>query len=428
MNQTKEFLKKNKLFGSDIDLDQYVREFHEEMRLGLEGKENSLEMIPTYIEADNEFLKETPVLAIDAGGTNFRAALITFRKNGETEIGKIHHHPMPGLDREISAAEFFETMAEYVKPLVDKTDKIGFCFSYATEIFPNKDGKLLHFSKEVKAPEVVGKMIGKSLLDALQLPGKEIVLLNDTVATLLAGKSASIGKSYDSYVGFILGTGSNICYIEKNSNILKMSDIDPERSQIINTEGGNFARTQRTELDIQFDNSTASPGQGILEKMFSGGYFGNLCLTVLKAAAKDNIFSDEAAGRISEIQSLSSEETNEFVFNRNAEQNALSTCFSSESDAEAASLIIDSLIDRASALVAGTLAATVLKTDKGKSADKPILITIEGTTFYKLHKLKERFEEYFFDYLSGENKRYIDFIEVEKSSLIGAGLAGLIEQ
>ncbi len=427
MSKVKDFLKKNKLFGSDIDLDLYVREFHEEMRLGLQGKESSLRMIPTYIEADNEFLKETPVLAIDAGGTNFRTALITFRENGETEIGEIHHHPMPGLDREISAAEFFETMAEYVKPLVDKTEKIGFCFSYATEIYPNKDGKLLHFSKEVKAPEVVGKMIGKSLLDVLQLPDKEIVLLNDTVATLLAGKSAGTGKSYDSYVGFILGTGSNICYIEKNSKILKMGNLDPVRSQIINTECGNFARTQRTELDIQFDDSTASPGLGILEKMFSGGYFGNLCLTVLKAAAKEGLFSEASIGRLSGIQNLTSEETNAFVFNQNAEKNVLSDCFRDEADADAASLIIDTLIDRASALVAGTLAATVLKTDKGKSADKPILITIEGTTFYKLHKLKERFEEYFFNYLSGDKKRYIDFIEVEKSSLIGAGLAGLIE-
>lgn len=427
MNKTRDFLSKNKLFGSDVDLDQYVQVFHKEMDLGLAGKASSLRMIPTYIEADNEFLKETPVLAIDAGGTNFRAALITFHENGETEIGEIHHHPMPGLDKEISATEFFQTIAKYIRPLVHKTDKIGFCFSYATEILPNKDGKLIHFSKEVKAPEVVGKLIGKSLLDVLKVPEKEIVLLNDTVATLLAGKSATIGKNYDSYVGFILGTGSNICYIEKNCNIKKMSDIVPDKSQIINTEAGNFARAPRSEFDIRFDNSTGSPGIGILEKMFSGGYFGNLCLTVLKAAADEKLFSDEAAERLKNIESLTSEETNEFVSNRNAGRNVLYSCFTTTSDAESASLIIDTLIDRASALVAGTLAGIILKTDKGKNAERPVLITIEGTTFYKLHRLKERFEEYFFDYLSGERKRYIEFIEVEKSSLIGAGLAGLIE-
>jgi len=32
-------------------------------------------------------------------------------------------------------------------------------------------------------------------------------LLNDTVATLLAGKSASIGHEYETFIGYILGTG-----------------------------------------------------------------------------------------------------------------------------------------------------------------------------------------------------------------------------
>ena len=45
---------------------------------GLEGREGALRMIPTYIEAENDFLTDTPVLAIDAGGTNFRALIVIF--------------------------------------------------------------------------------------------------------------------------------------------------------------------------------------------------------------------------------------------------------------------------------------------------------------------------------------------------------------
>ncbi len=55
--------------------------FTYEMIKGLEGRESSLRMIPTYIEAENDFLTDVPVLAIDAGGTNFRAALIRFSVN-----------------------------------------------------------------------------------------------------------------------------------------------------------------------------------------------------------------------------------------------------------------------------------------------------------------------------------------------------------
>jgi len=154
---------------------------------GLKGKESSLRMIPTYIEADNQFFTDVPVVAIDAGGTNFRAALIKFSKQGKLEISNIINAWMPGLEGEISKDEFFQTIAGYVKPLAEKTNRIGFCFSYPTEILPDKDGKLLQFCKEVKAPGVVGQLIGKNLLETMGMPGKKIILLNDTVATLLAG-------------------------------------------------------------------------------------------------------------------------------------------------------------------------------------------------------------------------------------------------
>ena len=42
---------------------------------------------------------------------------------------------------------------------------------------------------------MIGQVIGRSLLEALGTPNKKIVLLNDTVATLLAGKSASLEKT-----------------------------------------------------------------------------------------------------------------------------------------------------------------------------------------------------------------------------------------
>ena len=70
----------------DLDIGQIVESIGSEMLNGLEGKESSLRMIPTYIEADNQFLTGVPVVAIDAGGTNFRAALVNFSQNGKLEI------------------------------------------------------------------------------------------------------------------------------------------------------------------------------------------------------------------------------------------------------------------------------------------------------------------------------------------------------
>jgi hexokinase len=416
------FLTEHKLRAKDIDIQQLIEAFSSEMLNGLKGNQSSLRMIPTYIEADNQFLKDVPVVAIDAGGTNFRAALVKFSKQGILEISNIINARMPGLEGEISKDEFFQTMAGYVKPLAEKTDRIGFCFSYATEIFPDKDGKLLLFSKEVQAPGVVGQKIGKNLLNALGMPEKQVVLLNDTVATLLAGKSASSGYDYDSFIGYILGTGTNTAYIESNRNILKNKGLDPGKSQIINIESGNFGLAQRTDIDVIFDNTTADPGSHTFEKMFAGAYFGGLCLTVLKAAAKEEVFSGSSASGIMSLTDLSSEEVNTFVSNPASGHSPLNKCMTVKADEESCINIIESLIERAGRLVAGNLAAVILKTGKGKSKDNPVLITIEGTTFYKMHNLRSQFEKY----LSGDAKRYYELTEVQQSSLVGAALAALI--
>jgi hexokinase len=425
MKAVDRFLTEHNLKSDDIDIQQIVDSFTSEMLNGLEGKNSSLRMIPTYIEADNQFLTDVTVVAIDAGGTNFRAALVQFSSKGKLEISGIVNDRMPGLEGEISKDEFFKTIAGYIKPLAEKTERIGFCFSYPTEIFPDKDGKLLQFCKEVQAPEVVGELIGKSLLEALAMTGKKIVLLNDTVATLLAGKSASLNRNYDSFIGYILGTGTNTCYIERNVNIHKKPDLDFAKSQIINIESGSFGKAPRSDLDVLFDNTTVNPGSYTFEKMFSGGYFGGLTLSVLKAASNEGLFTAETGSAIMSLNDLSSEEVNSFVSNP-ASDSRLFQSVKDQTDKESFIKIIECLIDRAAKLVAANLAAVILKTGKGKSPDRPLLLTVEGTTFYKLHNLRSSFESYLGNYLSGEKQRYYEITEVAHSSLVGAALAAMI--
>jgi len=420
------FLSEHKMRAIDIDIQNIIDLFTLDMLNGLTGKESTLRMIPTYIEADNQFLTGVPVLAVDAGGTNFRSALVEFNSQGKLEITKLINSKMPGLEGEITKDEFFKIIAGYVKSNAELADRIGFCFSYPTEILPDKDGRLLQFCKEVQAPEVVGTLIGKNLLEKLGMEEKQIVLLNDTVATLLAGKSASFGRVYDSYIGFILGTGTNTCYIESNRNISKVKNLDPSKSQIINIESGNFRKVPQTDLDILFDNTTVNPGDYKFEKMFAGGYFGGLCLSTLKSAAKEGVFTSGTSSKILELDDLSSEDLNNFVLKPVSGRGPLISCIMDKADELSCIEIIECLIDRAAKLVAANMAAVILKTGKGQSAERPILITIEGTTFYKLYKLRSFFEKYLGEYLSGNGQRYYEFTEVKQSSLVGAALAALI--
>lgn len=424
MNKATQFLKAHKMTAEDFSMKELVSDFLSEMEKGLSGKESSLLMLPTYIQADGEVRANQPVVAIDAGGTNFRAAKVYFDSNLKLITENIQKGKMPGVEEELSKETFFNTLADYLKDYKSVSDKIGFCFSYAAEIFPNKDGKLLEWSKEIKAPEVVGQMIGEELLAAMGTPEKQMVLMNDTVSTLLAGKAARAVKSYDTYIGFILGTGTNTSYIEANKNIIKTDGLDMEDNQIINIESGAFTLAPRTDIDIAFDNTTKNPGRYAFEKMFSGGYFGGLCTYALKTAAKEGVFADPSA--FENLEELTTEQVNKYVHGIEDAKSVLPGVFTNESDKLVAAEIIDTLIERAAKLVAANLAAVILKTGKAKSAEKPVLMTIEGTTFYKLHGFQAMFEKYLNDFLSGDNKRYYEIVEVENSSLLGAAIAAIV--
>jgi hexokinase len=427
MKQGFVFLKEHAMRAEDVDIQQVIDLITDDMLKGLAGKESSLRMIPTYIEADNNFLKGVSVVAIDAGGTNFRAANVRFDEKGILSISDMINAGMPGTEGEISKDEFFQTIAGYVKPLAEDSERIGFCFSYPSEILPDKDGILLQFCKEVQAPDVVGQRIGKNLLEALGMPEKQIVLLNDTVATLLAGKSASINRKYDSFIGYILGTGTNTCYIESNRNILKKPELDSTKSQIINIESGAFDRAPRTDIDLEFDKTTTDPGSYTFEKMISGGYLGGLCLTCLKAAANEGVFTGVTASNIMTLEELSSEDVNNYISKTSAAIDPLYSAIREKADEDSCIEIIENLIDRAAKLVAANLAAVILKTNKGKSPEYPILITVEGTIYYKLKGLKIQIDKYLKKYLSGDKQRYFEFAEVEHASLVGAALAALID-
>ena len=423
-------LKDNGMHHEDIGMDQLCDIFTEEMRRGLAGEDSSLAMIPTYIDVGKDIPADKPVIVLDAGGTNFRVATVYFGEQGKPVIENFVQKPMPGLDKEASKEEFFATIVEYMAGVVDVSSSVGFCFSYPTEILPSKDGRLIRFCKEVKAKQVEGELIGRNLVAAIEAAGykgkKQIVILNDTVATLLAGMSAFGKRAFDSYIGFILGTGSNCCYIESNRNITKKGDLDPNKEQIVNVESGSFAKAPRGSIDLQLDESTLDPGKYTFEKMFSGAYFGAICLKAVQQASKQGLFSETGAAELLATKELQTKDVNSFMrYPHGDSPLAVSCTKASRQDCAAVWYLLDSLIERAAKLTATLLSSVVLKTDKGKDPCEPVCITAEGTTFYELKSLKEKSECYLRSFLQDKHGRFIELVSVENATLIGAAIAGL---
>lgn len=430
VHKTTAFLSKWGIEPDSVDMKALIATFLSEMEKGLEQEStSSLKMIPTYTEVVSTIARGESVIVLDAGGTNFRTCLVTFDEQGKARIEDFRKVSMPGVKEEVSAQMFFSSFADEVERLIDKSDKIGFCFSYAAAITADHDGIPLVFSKEIKAPQVIGKKVGASLLAELERRGydvsnKKVAVLNDTVATLLAGRSAASDIPYSGYIGFILGTGTNTAYVECNSNIAKLGLFDG-KSQIVNIESGNFDYCP-SKLDREYFDSTKQPEQYHLEKMISGAYLGPLSTLVIQKAIADGILSATFAKRFAPLGNISTTVMSNYLeMPLNKEYALVACCEGNEDDAIALWMIIDAVIARAAKLTAANLAATVIKSGAGTDPRRPVCINADGTTFYKTEYLKKYTEYYLHTYLQLGHKRYYRFVRIDDSPTIGAAIAGL---
>ena len=414
--------------------------FMEEMTRGLEGRPSSLPMIATYIETARAVPRDERVISLDAGGTNMRVAGVSFDGTGTPVIDGLARHRMPGVDTALSREDFFRALADAVRPHLRGSDRIGFCFSYPAQITPEKDGRLTQFTKEIKAKGVEGQLVGAGLSAALSgspaaAPSRSssantaarIVLLNDTVATLLAGRNAVPGRHFDDFIGLVCGTGLNAAYVERNALIRKIPGLDPGGSQVVNTESGSFARGGSGPVDDAFDLTMANPGKYRHEKMISGAYLGALCLFAAQSAARAGCLTADAARAIERVAGLSTRELNDFLLFPDSAENPLgAACLGQPADdARGLYVLCDSIVERAAALVAVNLSAVLLKTGKGRDPRYPVCITADGTTFWQLRTFHARVESWMRTLLSEDRSRAWEIASVADAPLLGAAIAAL---
>ncbi|HCC38024.1 MAG TPA: hexokinase [Treponema sp.] len=419
-----------------------------DMERGLAGLDSSLPMFPSYITPVSNIPAGKKVLALDAGGTNLRASLVHFDDKGAAVAEGTVKSPMPGTQGKVDAEQFFDMIAKTAAPLISAEpdiEGIGFTFSYPMEIQSNADGILLTFSKEVDAPGVVGKAIGAELREALARRGcgysGPIVLLNDTVATLLSGLASiradgEATPSKNSYgfpggpvIGFILGTGFNTAYPE--THIPKIGFDSAAAPQIVVCETGTFNLRYRGPLDRAFDNTTKNPGAYALEKATSGAYLGPLSLHILKQAVKDRIIRFEKSDELLAMPFLETRTLNEFTHAPLAAEGPLGSLFTaSEGGALAAVQYLVSIItERAALLSAAVLAATVERINSGPQAAfrpySPVRIAVEGTTYMIYKGMRRSLESWLHNMLMSEKPRPYVISPVEQASLFGAAVAAL---
>ena len=270
------------------ELKKIADDLQKKIEEGLEKDGMEIKCIPTHIIPKKE-INDEKVLVLDWGGTNFRAAIVEFKGGKPTIIdtlSKEKKYPLSaketvGFDQN----QLHEKMAGWIselKALDQNVTKIGYCLSYPAKCELNGDATLLMWTKGIDIKDMVGKPVREPLMTYLnnhkdiKTTFTDIKVINDTVACLFAGLSEA---GYDSYMGLIVGTGTNMAGLMRMDKITKLNDKATGLIPV-NLESGNFQPPHLTDIDGLVDATSNSKGQQRFEKAISGGYIGEIFKTV----------------------------------------------------------------------------------------------------------------------------------------------------
>lgn len=419
-------LRKGRIHYEDYDVAVLTGMILKDMALGLEGKGSSLEMIPTYLSPVERIPVDEPVIVIDAGGTNLRSALVRFDAHGEARVEHLTKCTMPGVGAEVDREFFFDSLADSVKEIAGSSDRVGFCFSYAMTMKPDRDGRLIRICKEIRARGIDGTLVGAELTAAMQRRGLgsgwKVTVLNDSTAALMAG-TRSILRPCGTFAAFILGTGMNAAYLE--SRIPKLGTTNAPQAVVL--EAGGFDCPLRGEIDRSFDATTVDPGFYTYEKMFSGAYLGALTLHTLKYLARLGFFTPSQQAAIGSASVVETADVAAFFVRPLDATLRMRRILAMEEtdDVELAYAAIDVMVERAARLAASVMAAVAIKGGAGYDAASAIAINVEGSTYRGFDDLRARCEAHLYDLLTTRMGIKYHLQSVPDSGLVGSAIAGL---
>jgi hexokinase len=361
---------------------------------GLAAPGQEIKALPSFFGAPNRDANGK-VLVIDTGGTNMRAAVV------EVDGGsaRITHGPLkktlPVREGEkLSGAEFFRAQAELACEIAAPAGlPVGYCFSYPSENSPDRDSRLLSWTKGIDIPGVEGTLVGSQLAKALRdcgaTPGP-VRVLNDTVASMLGGALVHHDVPSERCIGLIVGTGNNMAAFFGRDKCPRIA-AGFAGKMAINLESGNFAPPHLSSFDDAVDAASVNPGAQRFEKAVSGFYLP----FVFEKAVPNHPGFDPDQG------------TSQLVALRTDGQGRPRD-------------VATALLTRSADLVAASLAGVIALYDPSES---PIGILAEGTFFWGYPDYAPRVRETLARLLP--QGYHANVLKTEDANLIGSAVAAL---
>ncbi|MGH7074792.1 MAG: hexokinase family protein [Stellaceae bacterium] len=272
-------------------LDRLAAAMGDAILAGLAAPDREIRALPAYLRKPTRDLTGRTVV-LDVGGTHMRAAWVEMRAGEAALLAPVAQNELmlAAQKRELSTEEFLDAEADLIAAVCPERElSIGYCFSYPATVNRDRDAILIEWTKGIRVRGVEGLAVGALLADALRRRGRKvraIAVLNDTVASLLAG--AAMAPDYDRHIGAIVATGTNMAGFYPLAAMPKLAATDRQgwrgdEVMAINLESGDFTpRDALTSWDDALDAALPPDQRGNhrFEKAVSGAYLPRLLYDV----------------------------------------------------------------------------------------------------------------------------------------------------
>ncbi|XP_056425385.1 hexokinase-2-like [Hyla sarda] len=281
---------------------------------------STLKMLPTFVRSTPLGTESGEFLVLDLGGAKFRIVCVILDGSRgaqmDNEVYDIPEEIMTGTGQKL-----FDHVAECLgrfleqRNLKHKIFPLGFTFSFPCLQSQLDKSVLISWTKGFCCSGVEGQDVVQLLKDAIHKRGEYkvdvIAIVNDTVGTMM-----SCGyKDHSCEVGFIVGTGTNVCYMEEMGNVEAVEG--DEGKMCINVEWGGLGddgeiKDIETEYDQQVDQSSHTPGKQRFDKMVSGMYMGEIVRQILiKLANKGLLFGGKPTSQLLAKEAIQTKDISE---------------------------------------------------------------------------------------------------------------------
>jgi len=430
--------------------DEQLREVEQRMVLeinwGLGKSTNSISNIKSYIT----YVSQLPTgrehgkfLALDLGGTNFRAILIELEAGTASIKMKSVKHPVSQDLMQGPGVNLFNFMVDRLRDFMIEHQllnniryKLGFTFSFPTIQHGLNSADLANWTKGYVCSGVEGEDVGRLLNESIarytDMNIEVCAILNDTTGCLLA----CAYKRPDCAMGVIIGTGTNASYVEDIGNVeLYEGSPGKHKQVVINTEWGALGNTGnldiiRTKFDHLVDTNSKNPQKQVYEKLISGMYLGELTRYILLEASerklifsgtKTSILQEKEVFQTRHISAIESDEHGEYTSIQEVLEELDLSEGATELDYQIIRYICECVSTRAALLAAAGVAALLNKMNR-----KRVTVGMDGS-LYKFHP-------HFHDRMVAKIANLVDpsiqfnIVLSEDGSGRGAGLAAAVSR